>query len=113
MAARFGLVVPLTTGERGVCGLLAVGERASGVPFGEDDFDYAQAVARQAQAALEGARLHRVALEKERQDRELQIAQEIQRSLFPRSRPRLEGFEIANERWGVAHGFGSWSVILR
>jgi sigma-B regulation protein RsbU (phosphoserine phosphatase) len=97
MAARFGLVVPLTTGERGVCGLLAVGERASGVPFGEDDFDYAQAVARQAQAALEGARLHRVALEKERQDRELQIAQEIQRSLFPRERPRLEGFEIAAE----------------
>jgi sigma-B regulation protein RsbU (phosphoserine phosphatase) len=94
--ARFGLVVPLTEGER-VSGLLAVGERASGAPFKDEDFDYAQALARQTQAALEGARLHRVALEKERQDRELQIAQDIQRSLFPRSRPTVEGLDLAAE----------------
>jgi sigma-B regulation protein RsbU (phosphoserine phosphatase) len=93
-AARFGLVVPLLAGEE-VGGLLAVGERASGAPYRDDDFDYAQALGRQAQAALEGARLHRVALEKERQDREMQIAQEIQRSLFPRSTPSLDGFELA------------------
>ncbi len=93
---RFGLVVPLIAAQR-VCGLLAVGERASGAAFGEEDFDYALALARQTQAALEGARLHRVALEKERQDRELQIAQEIQRSLFPRSTPLVEGFELAAE----------------
>ena len=93
---RFGLVVPLTAGET-VCGLLAVGERLSGKPFREEDFDYALALARQTQAALEGARLHQVALEKERQDRELQIAQEIQRVLFPRSTPSLEGFELAAE----------------
>ncbi|MCG6922033.1 MAG: SpoIIE family protein phosphatase [Acidobacteria bacterium] len=91
---RFGLAVPLTGGAR-VSGLLTVGERASGAPFGDEDFDYALALARQAQAALEGARLHRVALEKERQDRELQIAQEIQRSLFPRSTPTVEGLEVA------------------
>ena len=93
-AGRFGLIVPLTAGER-VSGLLAVGDRASGAPFGDEDFDYAQALARQTQAALEGARLHRVALEKERQDRELQIAHEIQRSLFPRSTPTVEGLELA------------------
>jgi sigma-B regulation protein RsbU (phosphoserine phosphatase) len=94
--ARFGLVVPLVAGAQ-VSGLLAVGKRASGAPYGDDDFDYAQALGRHAQAALEGARLHRVALEKERQDRELQIAQEIQRSLFPRSRPTVEGLELAAE----------------
>lgn len=94
--ARFALVVPLLAGER-VSGLLAVGARASGAPYGDDDFDYAQALGRHAQAALEGARLHRVALEKERQDRELQIAQEIQRSLFPRTRPTVEGLELAAE----------------
>jgi sigma-B regulation protein RsbU (phosphoserine phosphatase) len=93
---RFALVVPLDAGGR-VSGLLAVGERASGAAFRDEDLEYAQALARQAQAALEGARLHRVALEKERQDRELQIAQEIQRSLFPRSTPTLEGLELAAE----------------
>ena len=96
LAARFVLAVPLSAGGR-TSGLLAVGARASGAEFGEEDLDFAQALARQAQAALEGARLHRVALEKERQDRELQIAQEIQRSLFPRSVPRVPGLELAAE----------------
>jgi sigma-B regulation protein RsbU (phosphoserine phosphatase) len=45
-------------------------------------------------AALESVRLHRIRLEKERQDRELQIAREIQQSLFPRSCPAVPGFEV-------------------
>jgi sigma-B regulation protein RsbU (phosphoserine phosphatase) len=72
-----------------------VGEKPAGRPFAEEDLDFAAALARQAQAALEGARLHRMRLEKERQDRELQIAREIQRSLFPRDVPRVAGFELA------------------
>jgi sigma-B regulation protein RsbU (phosphoserine phosphatase) len=93
-AARFALVVPLAAGGR-ANGLLAVGEKPAGRPFAEEDLDFAAALARQAQAALEGARLHRMRLEKERQDRELQIAREIQRSLFPRDVPRVSGFELA------------------
>jgi sigma-B regulation protein RsbU (phosphoserine phosphatase) len=91
--ARFALAVPLAAGER-LSGLLAVGERPGGRPFGEEDLDFAAALARQAQSALDGARAHRVRLEKERQDRELQIARGIQQSLFPRSSPRVEGFEL-------------------
>jgi len=92
--ARLALVVPLAAGGR-ASGLVAVGEKPAGQAFAEEDLDFAAALARQAQAALEGARLHRVRLEKERQDRELQIAREIQRSLFPRAVPRVPGFEIA------------------
>ena len=61
-----------------------MGERPAGRAFSEEDLDFALTLARQAQAALESARLHRVRLEKQRQDRELQIAREIQQSLFPR-----------------------------
>jgi sigma-B regulation protein RsbU (phosphoserine phosphatase) len=95
-AARFALVVPLAAGDR-LSGLLAVGERPGGRPFGEEDLDFAAALARQAQSALEGARAHHVKLEKERQDRDLQIARGIQQSLFPRTRPRVEGFEVTAE----------------
>jgi len=95
-SGRFGVVVPLAAGGR-TRGLLVVGDRASGAPYGEEDLDFAQALARQAQAALEGARLHQVALEKERQDRDLQIAHGIQRSLFPRAIPRVSGLELAAE----------------
>jgi sigma-B regulation protein RsbU (phosphoserine phosphatase) len=40
-------------------------------------------------------RLHRVRLEKQRQDRELQLARGIQQSLFPREKPVMPGFELA------------------
>jgi phosphoserine phosphatase RsbU/P len=93
-AARFALAAPLPAGN-GIGGLLVVGERASGEPYGEEDLDYAGALARQTQTALEGARLHRVRLAKERQDRELQIARGIQQTLLPKAWPPVPGFEIA------------------
>jgi phosphoserine phosphatase RsbU/P len=92
--ARLALAVPLAVGAR-VEGVLAVGERASGRPFSEEDRDFAQTLAGQALAALENARLQRVREEKQRQDRELQIAREIQRNLFPRRPPEVRGFEVA------------------
>lgn len=95
-ASRLSLVVPLPTG-RTVAGLLAAGERRPGTPLGEEDRDFAATLARQAQAALESVRLHRIRLEKQRQDRDLEIAREIQRSLFPQQTPALAGFEVAAE----------------
>jgi phosphoserine phosphatase RsbU/P len=94
--SRMGLAVPLGAGAR-LEGVLAVGERVSGAPFSEEDHDFAQTLARQAVAALESARLHRMQVEKQRQDRELQIAREIQQSLFPSGCPELDGFEVAAE----------------
>jgi sigma-B regulation protein RsbU (phosphoserine phosphatase) len=93
-ASRLVLAVPLATGER-VEGVLAIGERASGTPFTDEDREFAQALGRQALAALENARLQRVREAKLRQDRELQIAREIQASLFPRRPPEVPGFEVA------------------
>jgi sigma-B regulation protein RsbU (phosphoserine phosphatase) len=92
---RLVLAVPLGSGDR-VEGLLAVGERASGQPFSEEDREMAQALARQATAALQNARLQQIREEKLRQDRELSIAREIQKSLLP-SPIQVEGFELAGE----------------
>jgi phosphoserine phosphatase RsbU/P len=94
-AVRFALAVPLVPAGSEAGGLLAVGERPGARPWSEEDLDFAAALARTAQTALEGAHLHRVRVEKERQDRELQIAREIQQSLFPPVLPRVEGFELA------------------
>ena len=95
-AARIALVVPLGLGGR-VEGFLAVGERVAGGAFSEEDRDFAMTLARQAQAALESVRLHRVKVEKQRQDREMQIAREIQQSLFPKTFPRIKGFDVFAE----------------
>ena len=95
-AQRLALAVPLAVGPN-VEGLVAVGERASGAPFTDEDLDFAQTLARQATAALETVRLHRVRLEKERQDRDLQIARGIQESLFPRESPSWPNLQLAAE----------------
>lgn len=93
---RLVLAVPLRTSER-VEGLLAIGERASGQPFSDEDREIGQALARQASFALQSARLQRIREEKLRQDRELQIAREIQKSLLPPFAPALPGFELVGE----------------
>jgi sigma-B regulation protein RsbU (phosphoserine phosphatase) len=74
-----------------------VAERPSGAAFSEEDCDFAQTLGRQALTALETVRLHRIRVEKQRQDREMQIAREIQQSLFPSGLPDVPGFELAAE----------------
>jgi sigma-B regulation protein RsbU (phosphoserine phosphatase) len=92
-AAGMALLVPLAAGSRAL-GFLAVGARVSGVSFTEEDREFAQTLARQAVAALESVRLHRLSVEQQRRDREMQIAREIQQSLFPDSFPSVPGFEV-------------------
>ncbi|MBW2264352.1 MAG: SpoIIE family protein phosphatase, partial [Deltaproteobacteria bacterium] len=96
VGGRLALVVPLHLGGQ-VQGFIATGERVSGVPFTEEDHDFILTLGRQTLAALENVRLHRVQVEKQRQDKELQIAREIQGSLFPDGCPRVPGFEVAAE----------------
>ena len=95
-ATRMALAVPLGLGAKAE-GLLAIGDRLTGAPFSEEDAEFAQTLGRQATAALETVRLHRISLEKQRRDREMQIAREIQRSLFPSHWPAIPGFEVAAE----------------
>jgi len=69
--------------------------------FKDSDSFLLSAVAGQAAIAIENARLYRVAVEKGRLDRELQMAREIQESLLPRRMPQLPGYEMA-ARWQSA-----------
>ena len=79
-------------------GLLLVGDKESrrGVgPFRDADRRTLNLFANQAAIALENARLHRQALEKERLEREMELAADIQRQLLPTGTPWLPGFEFS------------------
>ncbi|HEX2224024.1 MAG TPA: SpoIIE family protein phosphatase [Thermoanaerobaculia bacterium] len=78
-------------------GLIAVGDKESrrGVgPFLAADRRTLALFANQAAIALENARLHLQALEKERLDREMHVAAEIQRQILPKGAPEVAGFRL-------------------
>jgi sigma-B regulation protein RsbU (phosphoserine phosphatase) len=94
--ARHLMAVPIQ-GDGRVQGLVVVGdkEHRRGVgPFGASDRRTLALFANQAAIALENARLHRQALEKERLERELELAADIQRQILPERSPEVAGFEL-------------------
>lgn len=95
--ARHLLGVPIEV-DSGRRGLIAVGDKESrrGVgPFLAPDRRTLSMFANQAALALENARLHLQALEKERLEREMNLAAEIQRQILPKGAPTVPGFELA------------------
>ena len=78
-------------------GLLVVGDKESrtGVgPFAAKDRRTLSLFANQAAIALENAKLHRMALEKERLEREMELAAEIQQQILPKTMPEIPGFDV-------------------
>lgn len=95
--AKHLLCAPIAT-DGDARGLLVVGEKESrrGVgPFPESDRRTLRLFANQAAIAIKNAQLHRQALEKQRLERDLELAAEIQGRLLPTQAPQLGGFELA------------------
>jgi sigma-B regulation protein RsbU (phosphoserine phosphatase) len=113
-AARHLLAVPIEVeGERR--GVLVVADKESrfGVgPFPDEDRRALALFANQAALALEQARLHQEALEKERLEREMELAAQIQRGILPRTLPLLAGYELLGWTRPARHVGGDyWDVM--
>ncbi len=93
-STRMRLAVPLHFSDT-VEGFVAVGDKIDGSALNDEDIDFVKTIGSEALAALMGARMQKLRIEKERQDRELQLAGQIQGSLFPGSRPEIRGFDLA------------------
>ncbi len=95
-------------------GLLVVADKESrsGVgPFAERDRRTLALFANQAAIALQNARLHRQALEKERLERELDLAADIQRRLLPAELPETRDFEVLGWSRPARHVGGDYYDI--
>ncbi len=95
--SRFLLAVPIEIDEA-PRGLLVVADKESrhGVgPFPATDRRTLSLFANQAAIALENAKLHKLALDKERLEREMELAAEIQQQILPKVMPKVPGFECA------------------
>jgi phosphoserine phosphatase RsbU/P len=76
------LCAPIKSRKGQVVGVFQLLNRRGG-PFEAGDVEYLDALSIHAALAIENAILHQSALEKERQDREIEVAQGIQRALLP------------------------------
>ncbi|MBX7223579.1 MAG: SpoIIE family protein phosphatase [Blastocatellia bacterium] len=90
------LLVPVLIGQR-VAGVLMVCDKETREGFAEftpEDEQFLAAISTQAAIAIDNVRLHSEALEKERIEKELEVAAAIQQRLLPDSSPELEGIEL-------------------
>lgn len=88
------LCAPMMVRDR-LIGVVYVDSSIRNYNFKEEDLLLLNAVAGQAAVAIENARLYRLAVERGRIDREIQMAREIQESLLPRKTLQIPGYEIA------------------
>jgi serine phosphatase RsbU (regulator of sigma subunit)/anti-sigma regulatory factor (Ser/Thr protein kinase) len=99
-----GLVCPLVFGGT-LVGTLAVGRRDGGFPLGKLQDEVVRVFAEFLAIQTVNLRHHKEEVRNRMFARELQIAQEIQHLLLPRSLPQLEGFGLAGG-WQSARQVG-------
>lgn len=88
-----GLILPIVT-KGNLLGMLSLGPRLGDLPYGRQDRRLLEAVAWQLAFAIENSRLVRSMVEEERLRRELTLASEVQRRLFPERPPALGGLDL-------------------
>ncbi|MCR4439659.1 MAG: SpoIIE family protein phosphatase [bacterium] len=88
------LVAPMRYKEQ-TRGLIAVGQKLTGLPFSDHDIEFLTTLGNYAMICLENARLFQETLEKQRMEEELAIAKQIQQRLLPTHTPALPGFDLA------------------
>lgn len=113
LGLRSILCVPILVKSR-LIGLIYVDNRLQAGLFDEGHLALLTAFASQAGTAIENARLYKIAVEKGRLEKELQMAHDIQRGLLPKTLPAFPGYEIAAD-WRsarqVAGDFYDWFAL--
>lgn len=93
LARGVRVLVPVATRGR-LLGVLAAGEKKSEEEFHREDLDNLVTIANQGALGLEVAALHEQLTRRAEVERDLEIARDIQVSLFPRELPRIAGIEL-------------------
>ena len=94
LTIRSMMCVPMLSVSGEPMGVINVDTQNAFNQFKEEDLDLLMAVAGQAAMCYEQAKLLVTAMEKQKQDKEMDIAMGVQRSLLPTELPRSEGWEF-------------------
>ncbi len=87
------VLVPITTGGRQF-GIAVFGKRLDGDSYGGSDLEILDSLATQTALAMENVQFQRELRTKEAMERELLVAQTLQRQLLPHSPPEVPGIQL-------------------
>ncbi|HZW34086.1 MAG TPA: SpoIIE family protein phosphatase [Isosphaeraceae bacterium] len=90
---RSVMCVPLLTPDREALGIIQL-DTSDRKQFHQEDLDVLAAVASQAAIAIENAQMHESLLERERLNRDLKLAEQVQKRFLPQSVPTIPGYEF-------------------
>ena len=90
---RSVMCVPLLTPDKEALGIIQL-DTSDRKQFGQEDLDVLAAVAGQAAIAIQNAAMHESLLERERLNRDLRLAEQVQKRFLPQSVPAIPGFEF-------------------
>ncbi len=90
---RSVMCVPLLTPDREALGIIQL-DTSDRKQFLQEDLDVLAAVASQAAIAIQNATMHESLLERERVNRDLKLAEQVQKRFLPQSVPVVPGFEF-------------------
>jgi sigma-B regulation protein RsbU (phosphoserine phosphatase) len=89
-------IIPMMA-KRKLVGLLLFGLKHSGSRFAGKDLELLWAAANQAAISIENARLYKTEVEKQKLERDLDLARKIQQGLLPQCIPNMQGLDICGE----------------
>jgi phosphoserine phosphatase RsbU/P len=90
---RSVMCVPLLTPDREALGIIQL-DTSDRKQFAQEDLDVLAAVASQAAIAIQNAQMHESLLERERVNRDLKLAEQVQKRFLPQSVPAIPGYEF-------------------
>jgi serine phosphatase RsbU (regulator of sigma subunit) len=120
---RSVMCVPLCTPDGKAFGVIQLDTQDRGKKFTQEDLKLLWGVANQASVAMENARLHEEAVQRERIRRDLELATRVQASFLPSNLPQVLGYDFyaryqpAQAVGGDYYGFiplphGRWAVAV-
>jgi len=89
-------IIPMMAKSK-IVGLLLFGLKHSGSHFAGKDLELLWAAANQAAISIENARLYKSEVEKQKIERDLDLARKIQQGLLPQCIPNMNGLDICGE----------------
>jgi len=112
--SKIGIVLIIPMQIKGETkGLILLGNRMTKQPYSQSDVEYVSSVGSLAIISIENSRLFKDALEKQRLEKDLEIARNIQKNLLPDTVPNLKHFEIAAYNQSARQVGGDYYDIVK